>query len=1049
MHRINDKADGFHDDVLVGTSLRYSVVGTECSSSAAVEAAISQVAGVHPDRQAAVFVGGMCPEASSSVTHLLRAFEVPLVSFRSVASEQSDPTVYPFFLRTVPSAETQGAAVGALAAHLGVTRAGVLHGSGEFSDIAWGFRGGALQHEVSVPSSSFERIVNQRQVEVGGKAYVQTDLTLLCKLQKLHNNGDSMRHFLFSLQSGDLHYAAAAIYQSGYLRGDQFMYYGVESWSPTMMDDLEDSALGLWWYNSDNLGGFWTIQGAAEDKHRSGNHHDGDGPPIVVPLEHIGGNLRSISWDGSCGTMNGGASEVAGSGSSDRAYAVSLGKRSGSATLVAGGSGGRIIWSDGEVWEQLPPPKLSDLQDIVKGSLGLVADTSEPSLNGYIDNVWKTQPARYKFNTANTFSEDFRTENLGWYDSDGDRSTVQPCAPFAFDAATAVAFALDAVISEGGDTNDGELLKNKMLAVEFDGLSGRVSFSDSGDRSFSRYTVFNQKGAGKAPSRVGALSIGSEMSVQMEGVLTYRGGTRSIPGDGGCSSSLGELPCSAHGTCVYGSGHGRLLLGHPQTGTVRCSCSEGYFGDKCQHEEPLPMDMGIILGIGLPLGFLALAVVGLFIHRMYFSYLARAHVFISYKHKDKELADTVRVELEKRGNNVWIDTQITPGEDWKGEIASAICDSVCVVFLASKEAVKSRYCREEILFASSINKPVVTLLTEDCVKDMRGGMRMVLMRKQFLDIRGGRIESGMSTCCKLIRNMRLGRQSNMTQNFGRKTHAQVLSPGQDRNWRKKASSIFFPNNITPEEIEEQVDRTEVVVISSTKDADISEKILRSLQNTSINAIRTKRHQDGNDEAKDKDTMVYAQNAARIKKTKLILFLETEFSMGCSDCNDEVFFAYENQIPILRAQLAENAAVIHYSGSMAMMLNISPVIVVQRKNVLQEEGSGVIARRVLHEFFVQESISKNNKEDESRRASRRKSSLMPTVSPRSRTATGSGGSMANIGALFGGRQGSITIQTMLAKRTSSAFNLGRQSNIVFPAAAVDQLRNDTMPTGDLV
>ena len=112
---------------------------------------------------------------------------------------------------------------------------------------------------------------------------------------------------------------------------------------------------------------------------------------------------------------------------------------------------------------------------------------------------------------------------------------------------------------------------------------------------------------------------------------------------------------------------------------------------------------------------------------------------------------------------------------------------------------------------------------------------------------------------------------------------------------------------------------------------------------------------------------------------------------------------------------------------------------------------MIARRVLHEFFVQESssISKNNKEAESRRGSRRKSSLMPNVSSRSRTALGSGGSMANIGALFGGRQGSVTIQTMLAKRTSSAFNLGRQSNTVFPAAAVDQLRSDTMPTGDVV
>ena len=57
------------------------------------------------------------------------------------------------------------------------------------------------------------------------------------------------------------------------------------------------------------------------------------------------------------------------------------------AKLVSGEGGGRILWSDGEVWEQLPPPKLNDLQDIVKGSLGLVADASEPSLNDYIDNV--------------------------------------------------------------------------------------------------------------------------------------------------------------------------------------------------------------------------------------------------------------------------------------------------------------------------------------------------------------------------------------------------------------------------------------------------------------------------------------------------------------------------------------------------------------------------------------------------------------------------------------------------------------------------------------
>lgn len=1020
-------------------------MSTECSPDAAVEATVSQLAGTDLDSRPAVVVGGMCSKCSSAVAHLLRAFQMPLLSFRSNAAAQSDPDIFPYFLRSVPSAEMQGEAIVALASHLGVTRMGALYGNGEYSDIAHGSQHFAPER-VIIPSSSFEGIVSQKEEKIGGKAHANVDLTLMCKLEALHRNSDGMRHFLFSLGSVDTHYAATAMYHSGFLRGEDFMYYSVDSWSLAMMEGFESSDLCLWWYNSDNLSGFWKVVGSSswmDDKDPV------QVPAAVVPLVQHGSTLKSISLDGDCHAVSG-VVNIGTSGQAGGIQEVELRGRRGSAILEGGER--RIVWSDGEVWAQLSPPKLTDLQDLMKGSLGLVADSSGPKMEDYINSVWKTKPDRYTFDDNNVFSDDLQSADLGWFDSDGDRNEILNCGPAAYDAAIAVSFALDAVIKEGGDVNNGELLKDKILATDFEGLSGRVGFRENGDRSRGIYAVWNQNGAGRSPSMVGVLEMGGKESINLSQSLTYRGSMSAFPGDGGCSTNLGGEACSGRGICVYGSIGGvtrSLLAGyHPSTGSVRCTCFDGFKGDRCQDEEPKPIDVSLVLGITLPLATLLLALLGFFIHRRYFSYLARAHVFISYKHKDQEAAALVKAELESKGNMVWIDSQITPGEDWKGEIASAICDSVCVVFLASKEAVLSRYCREEILFASSINKPVVTLLLEDCVRDMKGGMRMVLMRKQFLDVRGPRLKNGMHTCCKLIRQMRMGRQSHtLVQNFGRKTAAPVIfSPGSSP-WRKKASSIFFPNAVTPEEIEEQVSSSEVLLVSSQKDSDVAKNILSRLTETGVDAFMTNRVNSEVEEGKD--TSDYATNAARIKKTKLILFLETAYSMDCSDCNDEIFFAYENQVPILRAHLGEYAIVTHFSGSMAMMLNISPVIAVQHKAAQTDKGSGQIVRRVLHELFLQEhNMNTADAAPDSRRASRRKSSL----------ASGgrSGGSMANLGALFSGRQGSVTIQTMLAKRTSSAFNLRDVQSGAFgknphdaPAEAVEALRNNSMPTGDIV
>eukprot|EP00937_MAST-01D_sp_MAST-1D-sp2_P003642 g3642.t1 len=74
---------------------------------------------------------------------------------------------------------------------------------------------------------------------------------------------------------------------------------------------------------------------------------------------------------------------------------------------------------------------------------------------------------------------------------------------------------------------------------------------------------------------------------------------------------------------------------------------------------------------------------------------AKPHVMISYRHLDAEFAHKIEGALQRSGFKVWIDTAITPGEDWRQDIALAIKKSIAVVFIVTPASVRSRYCKEE------------------------------------------------------------------------------------------------------------------------------------------------------------------------------------------------------------------------------------------------------------------------------------------------------------------------------------------------------------------
>src|SRR5438876_5464455 len=77
------------------------------------------------------------------------------------------------------------------------------------------------------------------------------------------------------------------------------------------------------------------------------------------------------------------------------------------------------------------------------------------------------------------------------------------------------------------------------------------------------------------------------------------------------------------------------------------------------------------------------------------------HVFISYSHIDREVAKTVRSDLENAGISTWIDDRLEPGTpDWEREVRNAVARSFAVVVIASPHSLNTPYVRGELLFAN-------------------------------------------------------------------------------------------------------------------------------------------------------------------------------------------------------------------------------------------------------------------------------------------------------------------------------------------------------------
>ena len=110
---------------------------------------------------------------------------------------------------------------------------------------------------------------------------------------------------------------------------------------------------------------------------------------------------------------------------------------------------------------------------------------------------------------------------------------------------------------------------------------------------------------------------------------------------------------------------------------------------------------------------------------------SRPYIFISYAHKDSHRVMPIISALAERGFNVWYDAGIEVGTEWPDFIAKKLVGSSCFIAFLSKNYVESNNCKQEIEFAISRGKDVLSVYLEDFELPLGLSMRLGLYQSVF------------------------------------------------------------------------------------------------------------------------------------------------------------------------------------------------------------------------------------------------------------------------------------------------------------------------------
>ena len=88
-------------------------------------------------------------------------------------------------------------------------------------------------------------------------------------------------------------------------------------------------------------------------------------------------------------------------------------------------------------------------------------------------------------------------------------------------------------------------------------------------------------------------------------------------------------------------------------------------------------------------------------------------LFISYAHVDKPIIkDWIVDKLTAGGHEVWFDSHLSAGQEWRQQLSNAIEHSEALVYCMTPEAIVSEWCQWELAKAVELGKPVVPVLIQ-------------------------------------------------------------------------------------------------------------------------------------------------------------------------------------------------------------------------------------------------------------------------------------------------------------------------------------------------
>ena len=108
------------------------------------------------------------------------------------------------------------------------------------------------------------------------------------------------------------------------------------------------------------------------------------------------------------------------------------------------------------------------------------------------------------------------------------------------------------------------------------------------------------------------------------------------------------------------------------------------------------------------------------------------YIFVSYARLDKSFVYSTLQVFNDAEVNIWYDEGIPPSTEWVEEIAQAIKKSSLFVLFMSPQAVSSRFVRNEINYAVSLDKNILTVYLEETL--LPEGLSLCLQPYQSLEV---------------------------------------------------------------------------------------------------------------------------------------------------------------------------------------------------------------------------------------------------------------------------------------------------------------------------